>query len=487
MLAACCLLFVLHAALYWPWLEDDAFITLRYAENLVAGEGLVFNPGQRVEGYSNLAWVLLAAAAKRAGADPLVMVRLAGITSGVICLLLAWALAGRLRPGGGRALLLAPLFLAASPILARHAVSGLETNAYAACLTFGLWWLAGGSRSPRAAVLAVLPLILLFLLRPEGALFGLLILILDRRGAAGRSLIWIVFCLALSVFLCWRWLYFGSLLPNTFYFKMTGGDAALRPGFFHVREFLHDSGGAVLVGFGLALFLSEGAAPLLRRFGVVIAAQLGVILAAGGDWMQHYRFFAPLLPLLAAGLAAGVGQVLATCRQASGRRHLPALVVGAALATAYSGVYLGERAVWHAVMPAVRSGQYLSQAYARVGIWLREQTPPGSVVAVSDVGAVGYYSGREVVDMFGLVDHHIARTPGILHGKQDPDYILARRPDYVVLVERKDRDCRPWYWRLADQALAARPEFQDGYVLQHSIAMGFEDETARIYRRRAEP
>ena len=40
---------------------DDVFISLRYAENLAAGRGLVFNPGERVEGYSNFAWTVLLA------------------------------------------------------------------------------------------------------------------------------------------------------------------------------------------------------------------------------------------------------------------------------------------------------------------------------------------------------------------------------------------------------------------------------------------
>src|SRR4029434_7187421 len=49
---------------------DDAFITFRYAANLVAGHGLVFNPGERVEGYSNFLWTILIAAGLRLGIDP---------------------------------------------------------------------------------------------------------------------------------------------------------------------------------------------------------------------------------------------------------------------------------------------------------------------------------------------------------------------------------------------------------------------------------
>ena len=44
-----------------PWIVDDAFISLRYADRLVAGEGLTWTDGERVEGYSNLLWVLATA------------------------------------------------------------------------------------------------------------------------------------------------------------------------------------------------------------------------------------------------------------------------------------------------------------------------------------------------------------------------------------------------------------------------------------------
>lgn len=482
-LALLVVLFVLHAAQYWAWVEDDAFITLRYAANLVAGEGLVFNPGQQVEGYSNLAWVLLAAAAQVGGAEPLVVVRLVGILCGAGCLLVAWLLARRLRPEAGSVLLLAPLWLAASPVLARHAVSGLETNAYALCFALGLWLLVGGRQQPRVP-LVVLILILLSLLRPEGAAFGVLFLLLGQRFAGRWLVVWCLFAVVLVALLAWRWWYFGSLLPNTFHFKMTGHIESFRAGFYYTREFLRDGGGAVLVGFALALLLDRRAAWLARRYLVVIGAQVAVIVAAGGDWMHHYRFLAPLLPILAAALGAGVGLVIAAAGDALGRSRAPALVIMAMLAVALSSMYLSEREVWNRVMPSVRSGQYLTQSYTRVGLWLRDHTPPGSVVAISDVGAVGYHSGRPILDMLGLVDHHIARTSGGLHGKHDPDYVLSRRPDYVVLVEMACPGGEVRYWRLSDQALAAAPGFLSGYRLLHSLDMGYQGEIARIYERR---
>lgn len=479
-------LFILHAAHYWSWIEDDTFITLRYAENLVNGKGLVFNEGQRIEGYSNLAWVLLAAGAKSLGADPLIVVRLAGILSGLMCLLLSWCIARKLRPEGGVELMLAPLFLAVSPVLARHSVSGLETAAYAMCFSTSLFSIMARNGSLVRHVFGLASLCLLILLRPEGMVFGLLFLVLARGSILGQRPAWMAFCIALVLFLAWRWWYFGKLLPNTFYFKMTSGESAVFSGIRYTLDFILYNGGIILIGFALVLLMSRHAAPYIRRFLLVIALQAAIVITAGGDWMYHYRFYAPLMPLLAGLLAAGAGYTLAAAISHHGSSRLPSSVLAVVLVITFSCICLGENYVWRKVMPSVQSGQYLSQSYARLGLWLREHTPPGSTIAVSDIGAVGYYSQRTIIDMLGLVDPHIARSPGKLHRKNDPAYVLAQRPDYVILVERKDQNCHPWHWRLSDQALKNRPEFAVDYRLAHSMKMGFEEETARVYERLSE-
>ena len=58
---------VAHAALYLGAMLDDAYIAFRYARQLAAGQGLVFNPGERVEGFTSFSWVLLSAACFRLG------------------------------------------------------------------------------------------------------------------------------------------------------------------------------------------------------------------------------------------------------------------------------------------------------------------------------------------------------------------------------------------------------------------------------------
>src|SRR5207245_1217429 len=74
----------------------DAWISFRYARNLLAGHGLVFNPGDAVEGYSNLLWVLLSATGMAAGLDPLLWARILGFLSAAATALLLPGVARRL-------------------------------------------------------------------------------------------------------------------------------------------------------------------------------------------------------------------------------------------------------------------------------------------------------------------------------------------------------------------------------------------------------
>jgi arabinofuranosyltransferase len=475
------LLFVAHSALYWDWVEDDAYISLRYASNLVGGEGLVFNPGQRIEGYSNLVWVLLEAGSLHAGANALVVARVVGILGGVGCLWLSWLLVRRLWPGAGLAAALAPWFLALDPVLPRHAVTGLETDGYAFLLTAGVMLAMNPSRAARAwPIPAVVTLLSLW--RPEGAAFGLILAVMAHRSRALPRRVWLAPLALLVVVAAWRWWYFGSLLPNTFHFKMTGGAAALLPGLHYALDFLRENGGAALVGFGLVLLLEVRAGRIVRGMLAVVGLQVAIVIAAGGDWMPHYRFLAPVMPLLAALFAAGVSQVVAWARLVR-RPRVAVMIVVACLLAMGMNIYKTERQVWRLVMPSVKSDGYLTQAYTRVGHWLRANTPADAVIAASDVGAVGYYSQRWILDMLGLVDPHIARTRGELHAKRDPEYVLARQPDFVILIEGRDATCEPIYWRQSDRALAAKADFTANYRQVHAVAIDFLNESAQIFAR----
>ena len=83
---------IAHALSYGLNVQDDAFISYRYAQNLVDGHGLVFNPGERVEGITNLLWTIGLAGVIRLGGDPLLASVLAGVLGALGLAGVSWAL-----------------------------------------------------------------------------------------------------------------------------------------------------------------------------------------------------------------------------------------------------------------------------------------------------------------------------------------------------------------------------------------------------------
>lgn len=212
---------------FWGFVQDDAFISLRYARHLIAGQGLVFNVGERVEGFTNLGWTLLGALLEAAGADTILGWQLVGCAAAFAMVLLGHA-AGRAVHGalGGVAV---ALVIASSSTLQCWSVSALETTPFAALLLGAAW--AFGHGKPR---LCFLLLGIAQWLRPEAAFAVLTTLYvgiaarpqepirIGRRVMHGLRGLWIYGALALPVF-AFRLAYYGEWVPNTYLVKGGSG------------------------------------------------------------------------------------------------------------------------------------------------------------------------------------------------------------------------------------------------------------------------
>src|SRR6185295_1197218 len=117
---------------------DDAFINFRFAENLANGYGPVFNPGERVEGYTTPAWVFLLAALDRLGAPLLGTAHVLGIAAAAVTVVATAAIATRAAPRlGGVAGVFAGLLVALHPGVLFWAASGMETALFMLVLLLG--------------------------------------------------------------------------------------------------------------------------------------------------------------------------------------------------------------------------------------------------------------------------------------------------------------------------------------------------------------
>jgi hypothetical protein len=453
-------LYVAHALSLGRVINDDAFISFRYCWQLAAANGLVYNPGEQVEGFSNPLWVLLLTPLLSLAGwgleATLAVARFLGLAGGLAALVGLFGLSREAvgswpdqHPAPSWGPLLPPALAAGTVPLAAAAMTGLETTMLAALLTLGLWALAVEHRIGRFRGAAVL-LALAVLSRPEGVLLagaavaGAILAARFGAGGNGRQRLPLVSLAAVAgaavLWTVFRWFTFdGEWLPNT-YFAKQGGFAGLSwfdylaSGFgqygLHALPLLAGLAGLWLWGRHRSAVLWPAAAMVL--------AHLASFPLTGSDWMPGFRLPVPSLPAQAA--LAGLG-TLVLLGHLAGRRPAEAvrtwsvyLAVGLLLA--------GQLQAWaprselrHHL--AIREAGY-RQGHLALARWLREGSgvPAGGTVALMDIGLVGYLNpGLRVLDISGLTDRVIAKSPGrFLQKEYDPAYVLDQRPEAVVIT-----------------------------------------------------
>jgi tetratricopeptide (TPR) repeat protein len=460
-----CAAFVVHAhALRFT--QDDAYISFRYAKNLVEGHGLVFNPGERVEGYSNFSWTLLMALVLRAGLlPPETAATWIGIACAVGAILCAARLARALEGRWGTASVLAAALVAGTSAFAMWCTGGLETALFTFLVTAALERGLSPGAGSRAGAAAAALFSLATLTRPEAPLLFALwfaprvLGTLARSGAvpsaagaaadaagpgpdaAGpRALLReaLIFALPLVPYAAWKLWYFGDLLPNTFYAKAGTSREYLERGLAYAREYFGAYG---LYGAAPALAVLAAARAGLRsaetRLLIVWLGFAAYVITVGGDVLHVHRFWLPVLPagcVLAARGADACGRWLAR-RAGRPRAAVPA---AAAVAAAMIGVGLARN--WDPIQLRREAEIGFVRNMAETGSWLARSFPEGAKIAITTIGAVSYTSGLVVIDMLGLTDRTVARDPRRLEGLDDTwreinynaESVLARRPDLIL-------------------------------------------------------
>ena len=129
-------IFLVMVTYVFPFAIDDAYISLRYAENWANGYGPVFNPGERVEGYTNFLLVVIEMLLFKLGLEGLLPVKIFSILCGIALL----GIVERFRWKRHRSIFLATcagLLVGTSSPLAFWTVGGLETTLFTLLVTSG--------------------------------------------------------------------------------------------------------------------------------------------------------------------------------------------------------------------------------------------------------------------------------------------------------------------------------------------------------------
>ncbi len=411
---------------------DDAWITFRCVQNFVHGAGLGFNPNAHIECFSNPLLVLLLTPAAAAGIPLALAARVIGTVAFFTCILGAFRLSQRIGAS--------PLFgataacaTAASFPLLYYSVTGLETGLFAALLLGGVWRHAVRNRLDLAGTLIWLAVAWC---RPEGiayvAFFFLLALWRERRAPSNAFLLTLLLAAAIGTGFILRHAYYGLWLPNTFYAKPPGtadldpGTGALHASLLYLGSYL--SGLGVIPPVFAAWAASRAFRDTWRSRRVetpllltsVIGTGAAFAFYTGGDWFPAGRYLQPVTPALMVLAALGAQELANRFRHAA-RPDLFAAVLLLPLILA-NLMTLGDfqrrrdRYPFHVMN---------SRALVEAGRWLHAHLPPGTSIAAYRIGAVGYFSDCEIIDLLGLADHTIAR-------------IIARHPDYHPWREMGD-------------------------------------------------
>ena len=421
---------------------DDTYIALVYARNLAAGDGLVWTDGQRVEGYTDFLWVLIGAGAFLADLDPVLVYRVAGIASGVGLLVAVWAWNNRFSTAPSHARI-APLLLAAMGPVAFWAIAGLEATAFAALAFTATLAAAAGGRGVAASGLLFF---LAALAHPDAVVLlapvAVYVLLRGRPARNWRALAALLFSFGVPFGVYWiaRWAYFGDLLPNTFYAKDTFSLEQVRQGYVYVMQFAPLAW--LFAAFLIVRAFMRGlrASPEAWLLGGQLGLWLAYMLYSGGDHMPMHRFLVPILPALALllqeacwGLASRAG------------RRKTGLVFGGATVAAMALLWLGSWTAWTGGIALVEAHAEVRQERRELGLWLRANSGPDDVVAVSAAGAVPYFSERPAIDMLGLAGRHIAHNghtddaAPVGHKRYDATYVLDCRPEFIILTNIAER------------------------------------------------
>jgi len=443
---------------------DDAYISFRYARNLVDGHGLVYNPGEYVEGYTNFLWTVLVAAGMKLGVDPLVTSKVLGAAAAIGTLVAVYALSRRLSPL--RQLpCIATWLLASSSTFSGYAVFGLETAGFIALVVTATLLMFREHDDPRAFPWSGLVFALAGLTRPEAPMFiGIPMLLLGRGIFARQNLLRAaLFAGPVLAHLLWRHSYYGTWTPATLAAKTGDLAAQIRSGRNYVADWMAHTGPVVffaLYGLGLAISRRQ------RELATVVALFAGIcvyVVLVGGDWMSFFRFMAPAEPWAALASGVAIRELFATRDRA------------AWIALVLFGAWMVPLRITHLEQAHRRwlgeEKKFWDTVAGQTADWLARNEP--GLVAIGDIGYVGYRTNYPLLDLLGLVDPVIGNLPGGYTRKLGAGYkkrVFGAKPKYIVIVMAGQACDRATM--AGSRMLFGDPRFRRHYRAAHNVQVG---------------
>jgi hypothetical protein len=423
---------------------DDAYISFRYSRNFAKGLGLVYNEGERIEGYTNFLWTVILGIGIKVGLDPDKLSKILGAAASFGTLALVYRLSGKLSPYKTLPCV-ATWLLATTVVFSGYAVFGLETAFFVFLLVAGTSLLfaeekvmGGGERADKLPI-SGLVFALAGLTRPEAPAFiGILMIFLGpTRWFAKRNLTrGAMFAVPVVIHLLWRHSYYGAWVPNTLGAKTGNLNGQLHAGWGYVQSYAAQASALLWVGLlGFSIGLVKQRRDLLAISAITVFVCAYVVLV-GGDWMPFFRFMAPFEPFCFLLVCVGAR------RTVDGRSNAPALALAifsiAMFFVRLDGLHLAQKQFLE------KEKRFWDIAAGGTAEFFKKSNLPRGELALGDIGEIGYKTDFPILDLLGLVDPVIAKLPGGYTQKLGPgfnDHLFERMPEYVLIIS-SSMDCQ---------------------------------------------
>jgi len=506
------------------FVQDDAFISFRYVQNFVDGYGLVFNIGERVEGYTNLLWVLLLSVFAFFKINLQSISQILSVLFGTLVLFMTFKVSQLIvlkyetkqikkiktsdtDTNVNYFNLIPSVMLVFTGSFIFWSISGMESTMFISFCLLGIYFYLKESSGDSIGYKFPLFIFLATLTRPEGLyFFGLIILhkvfftFLELRSNAFKILFsrknlisYSVYIIPVILYFLIRYMYYGYLFPNTYYAKTGLSTDYLNSGIEYFIKFL-----TAYMLYGVLLL-----APLylLRRkenifavslFYLIIISFILYVISVGGDVLKQNRFFLPVLPLIYILFAKFLTDVYYLLKGKNGNSGIafPAvIIVTAAICFFY---YTSQK---ETLDKDIQSENGLVDKMKIAGSWFKskqQQLRRPLNLAATTIGSVSYFAGSEVnvIDLLGLTDKEIAHNPQIIpeisnqsigwkERNYNAGYVMDRKPDYVYF----STGVKPSAY--AERALYTTPDFNK-YYFPYYFTDKANNFTDVVYKRKSE-
>jgi hypothetical protein len=464
---------ILTVILFFKFSTEDSYITYRYAQNMVDGHGFVYNPGEEFLGTTAPFYGLILAFFGFLGFSiPAVGGILSALSLGMSVILIYLLTLKKGYPWVG---FLCGLFVLLNPWFLQ--TFGSETYFQLLMIISALYFY-----DKRKYIPTTIFCVLAFLVRADGIIpAGIIFLdyiIKNKKFPTKEALLFIILCIPFFLFCYFN---FNTFLPNTLETKQAQYVSDLWrkffPGIFYFAGVILKEN-TLFYSF-IPLLLAGGTLILFSQKVWFLIASWATLHTLGYTLLKvsFYHWYAiPLILLLMLISAFSIQFItsvplffkenqmkkwnfkifnqeikisLAKFKDIGSslkwtHRILSLVIISCILLVLSAGIRAYHNTYRSFPFPKL-------ELYTKAGRWISKNTPADASVAALEVGYLGYYSQRKIIDLVGIV------TPGVSTHIRKQDFqwaVKTYKPDYFVYCD----EFRSWLETITDQ-----PWFEKSY------------------------